>query len=80
MMPSVSSPTPPSQQYWLDRQWIHDNYPQLVNDHANEWVAVHCSRILASGPDLGGVEDAARLQCSTADVVFQFIDDGSLIL
>ncbi len=78
MPPMVSSP-PPSQQYWLDRQWIHDNYAQLVNEHANEWVAVHGGSVLASGLDLGAVEDAARTRCPADDIVFQFIDDGSLI-
>lgn len=78
-MSSTVSPTPPSRQYWLDRRWIHDNYTQLVNDHANEWVAVHQGQVLASGNDLGAVEDAARAQCSAIDIVFQFIDDGSLI-
>lgn len=78
MSPSAS-PMSPSQQYWLDRRWIHDNYARLVNDHANEWVAVHRGRVLASGHDLGAVEDAARAGCSDADIVLQFIDDGSLI-
>jgi hypothetical protein len=78
-MPSTATPTPPSQQYWLDRQWIHDHAVQLVTEYANEWIAVHCGEILASGPELGVVENAARAQCSAADIVFQFIDDGSLI-
>ncbi len=78
-MPSTVSPTPPSQQYWRDRQWIHDNYAQLVSDHANEWVAVHHGKVLAFGRDLGAVEDAARATGPADDIVFQFIDDGSLI-
>jgi hypothetical protein len=79
VMRSTVSPPPPSPQYWADREWIHDHYAQLVHDHANEWVAVHRGNILASGPELGVVEDAARAKCSAADVVFQFVDDGSLI-
>jgi hypothetical protein len=77
-MLSTASSTPPSQQYWLDRQWIHNNYTQLVSAHANEWVAVHRGTVLSSGRDLGVVEDSARAQCPSADIVFQFIDDGSL--
>ncbi|MBI4579752.1 MAG: hypothetical protein HY718_08625 [Planctomycetes bacterium] len=78
-MPSTVSPTPPSQQYWLDRRWIHDNYARLVSEHANEWIAVHRGELLASGRDLGAVEDTARGRCSASDIVLQFIDDGSLI-
>lgn len=79
-MQTSFTPVPPSDQYWQDRQWIHDHYPQLVGQYANEWVAVQQGRVLAFGPDLGSVEDVARNQCQAADIVFQFIDDGSLIL
>lgn len=78
-MSTTTPSTPPTQQYWQDRQWIHDHGDQLVGDHPNEWIAVHCGRVLASGPDLGLVQDAARAQCSAADIVFQFMDDGSII-
>lgn len=78
-MHSTAAPNPPSEQYWLDRRWIHDHYGQLVADHPNEWVAVHRGQVLAAGADLGAVEDAARGRGPAADVVFQFIDDGSLI-
>lgn len=78
MQSSISPPTP-SAQYWLDRRWIHDHYAQLVADHSNKWVAVHCGRVLATGDDLGVVEDAARSQCAATDIVVQFVDDGSLI-
>jgi hypothetical protein len=78
-MTSSVGPSPPSPQYWLDRQWIHDHIEQLVRDHPNEWVAVHGGSVLAHGPDLGDVEDAAKNKCGASDVVYQFIDDGSLI-
>ena len=77
-MSPIAAPTPPSQQYWLDRQWIHDHAAELVFEHANQWIAVHCGAVLASGQELGSVEDTARARCSAADIVFQFIDDGSL--
>jgi hypothetical protein len=79
MMPSALSPTPPSQDYWRDRQWIHDHYADLVNAYPNEWIAVHAGVVLASGRHLTAVEQTARAGCSAPDIVFQFIDDGSLI-
>jgi hypothetical protein len=78
-MKTTAQPNPPSKQYWLDRQWIHDHYADLVEDHANKWIAVHRAQLLAAHADLGVVEDAARAGCSAEDIVFQFIDDGSLI-
>jgi hypothetical protein len=78
-MHAALHPAPPSPQYWLDRQWIHDHYADLVRDHANQSVAVHSGRILAAATDLAAVQRAAQAACSTPDIVFQFIDDGSLI-
>jgi hypothetical protein len=78
-MPASVQPPSPSPQYWIDRRWIHDHYARLVADYPNEWIAVHLGQVLAAGPDLGIVEDAARSVCTRADIVFQFIDDGSLI-
>jgi hypothetical protein len=76
---STTLPTAPSQQYWSDRRWVHDNYAQLVTNHPNQWIAVHRGCVLASGVDLATVENAARLASADSDIVFQFIDDGSLI-
>lgn len=78
-MRSTVDPQAPSQQYWLDRKWIHDNYNQLVVQYANDWIAVRDGQVLASGPELAAVESEARAKCSAQDIVFQFIDDGSLI-
>jgi hypothetical protein len=78
-MDATSLPDAPSSQYWLDRQWIHDHYEQLVNDHGIGWIAVREGRVLAAGTNLGQVEDFARVQCPVGEIVLQFIDDGSLI-
>lgn len=72
-------PAPPPEQYWLDRRWIHEHYAQLVADYPNQWIAVHAGRVIASGLDLGQVEDAATTIGDSGTFVFQFIDDGSLI-
>ncbi len=78
-MSPTDSPPAPCQQYWLDRQWIHDNCSLLVATYANQWIAVHRGQVLASGHALGAVEDEAHAKSSAKDIVFQFIDDGSLI-
>ena len=75
----TTHPTPPSAQYWQDRRWIRDHYSQLMREHPNEWVAVHCGIVLSAGEDLGEVEDAARAGSADQDIVYQFIEDGSLI-
>jgi hypothetical protein len=77
---STSLPLPlPSQQYLSDRQWIQQNIHALVRDHPNEWVAIHRGLLLAAGPDLGRVAAQAQRQTTDPDVVFQFIDDGTLV-
>ncbi len=75
-----ASPLPlPSKQYLEDRRWIQRNIDTLVRDHPNQWVAVHCGVVLSAGPDLQDVTDQAKRRSSADDVVFQFIDDGTLI-
>jgi hypothetical protein len=69
----------PSQQYMEDRRWIQRNIDALVQDHANAWIAVHRGTVLAGGTDLGAVAAEARRQTPDDDVVFQFIDDGTLV-
>jgi len=62
-----------------DRRWIQRNIEALVRDHPNQWIAVHRGSVLSAGPDLGAVAAQAQGQTSDDDVVFQFIDDGTLI-
>jgi hypothetical protein len=79
-MSTPATPLPlPSVQYMEDRRWIKENIDALVRDHPNQWIAVHRGKLLAAGPDLGIVADKAERQSSAPDIVFQFIDDGSLI-
>lgn len=70
----------PSQQYMEDRRWIQRNIDALVRDHPNQWIAVHGGTVLSAGPDLREVTIQVQKQTTADDVVFQFIDDGSLIL
>lgn len=76
----TTAPLPvPTEQYLEDRRWIQHNIETLVRDHANQWVAVHRGTVLASGPDAGEVLDQVQRQTTDEDVVYQFIDDGTLI-
>ena len=75
MNPTIHAP-PPSEQYWRDRQWIHDNYAELSITYADMWIAVRDERVLAADPDLGVVHDAARKICAAPDIVFMMLYHG----
>ncbi len=58
--------------------WIVSHFDKLVLRHPNCWIAVDQGKVLAADPDLGVVRKAAGRSQST-DVVYFFVDDGSLI-
>jgi len=77
-MAATSLPLP-SHQYLENRRWIRENIESLVRNHANQWIAVHEGKVLAAGPDAGEIREKVLRMTSDEDVVYQFIDDGTLI-
>jgi len=59
--------------------WITKNFEALSAQHPNGWVAVDQARVLAADPDLSVVRRSAIGHAPTGDIVFCFVDDGSLI-
>ena len=59
--------------------WITKNSKALARRYPNRWIAVNDRRVLAANPDLGVVRRAVTGKVDPDDVVFHFIDDGSLI-
>ena len=72
-------PPLPSKQYLRNCRWVDRHVDDLARDHPNQWVAVHRGELLAASPDMGEVAAEARRRTSASDIVFQFIDDGSMI-
>ena len=60
-------------------EWITQNFDALVRDHPNCWVAVDKGRVLAADADLGVVQRGVDASAPSSDVIFHFVDDGSLI-
>lgn len=58
--------------------WIVQNFGVLAARHPNQWIAVDQGRVLAADPDLAAVRHSAAGQAPPKDVVFYFVDDGSL--
>ena len=76
MSNSVPLPSAASNQNF---DWIVQHFEQLAIQHPNCWIAVDHGQVLASGPDLGEVRKAVAGRARTGEVVFHFVDDGSLI-
>ena len=76
-MTSVPSlPTAASNQNF---NWIVHNFDKLVIAHPNCWIAVDDCQVQAADPDLGEVRKTAAGKVRPGDVIYHFVDDGSLI-
>lgn len=76
---SVKLPLP-SKQYLRDFRWIEARIGRLAREYANQWVAVHKGKVVASGEDLGQVKAVVRRRCGDVEVPVYFVDDGTIIL
>jgi len=78
-MPASPLPPLPSAANNQNFDWIVQNFEALSRDHPNCWIAVDHCQVLAADPDLGVVGRAAAGKGTPGDIVYYFVDDGSLI-
>lgn len=69
----------PSRQYMENWHWIEEHINELIDQHPNQWVAVHGGRVLAADHERGRAAEIARRAAEAEDIVVHFVDDGSLI-
>jgi hypothetical protein len=69
----------PTGQHVANCRWICDHIDDLVEQYPDQWIAVHEGRVLAAGRDLGEVAAAARAKSHADDIVFDFVNSGSMI-
>lgn len=69
----------PKAEFNRNFDWITRNIDALVRQHPNCWIAVDKGHVLAADRDLGEVRRMASGQSRHDEVVYHFVDDGSLI-
>lgn len=70
----------PTEQFMRNCRWIGNHINELVKTYGNGWIAVDRERVLAAGPGLDEVmREADHSGAPPDDVVYDFIDDGTLI-
>jgi len=55
------------------------HYMELSIEYPNKWVAVHKSRVVAVGDDLGSVERLAQQRTGALEIPVLLVDDGTII-
>jgi len=78
-MPAIEDPPPLTQAYMDNSRWMLDHLPDLAQSYPNQWIAVYRGQVLAANSSLQIVHEASASVESPSDVVFHFVDDGSLI-
>ena len=61
-------------------RWVEKNSQLVADRYEGQWIAVLNGQVVAAGPDLGRVEDAAakRTGRDTRDIYVEFVDGGSV--
>lgn len=67
----------PPKEFWIDEEWGHQHYQELVREYANKWVAIFEKNILASNEDLGQLEEEIEKQVRNKPVPLMYIEGGS---
>jgi hypothetical protein len=47
-------------EFWEDRDWAFDNYPEWMRKYPDQWIAVVDKKVVAAGKDIGEIERIAR--------------------
>ncbi len=43
-----------------DQEWALENYQQFMKEYPDQWIAIYGKKVVATGKDLGSVEEAAK--------------------
>jgi hypothetical protein len=62
-----------------DLIWGRQHHTELLERYRDEWVAIHNKRIIASGKDLGEVEEEAKTKTGREKVPVFYVESGSHI-
>jgi hypothetical protein len=68
--------------FWDDQDWAFQHYPELVVKYAAQWIAVYNREVVASGQDVGQVEEQAAHKTGQPkeNIAVIFIEAGDQIL
>lgn len=69
----------PSATYMAGAAWLDAHIDEVVAQYPNQWVGVYKDRVVAADAELGKAKDTIPETIPRADVMFQFVDDGTLI-
>jgi hypothetical protein len=69
----------PSPAYLANCRWIMARHTELLRRHGPGWIAAHGGRVLAAGPALGPVTDAAERAAPPDEIGYYFLDDATMI-
>ena len=78
-MHNTSTLPQPTGRYLQNCRWIMNHHADLLRQYGAGWIAVYGGRVLASGPALGPVTDAAERLAAANDIAYQFLDDATMI-
>ena len=65
--------------FWEDQKWGFKHHTKLLEEYRDEWIAIVNKRVVASGKDIGKVEEEARRKTGKEFIPVMFVESGSHI-
>lgn len=72
----MNTETVMTEAYRADMRWVRQHSAELRERYENQWIAVVDQKVVAAGPDLGEIEDAAARETGrkAEDIYVEFLE------
>ena len=72
--PDFPEPRIPPKEYWEDKEWVNENYTELVQKYPDQWIAVYDKEVIVANKYLGEVKKVARSKNFPRQCLYVFIE------
>ena len=72
--PDFLKPKIPPKEYWKDKEWVNENYTELVKKYPDQWIAVYDKEVIVANKYLGEVEKVVQTKSFPRQCLYVFVE------
>ena len=72
--PNFPEPEPVPKEYWKDKEWVNENYTELVHTYPDQWIAVYDKEVIVANKYLGEVEKVVQSKNLPRQCLYTFVE------